>query len=49
MVAPGRWQLPGGSVEPPQDGEALDEAARAALAGGAEAVKEGADVLGVCS
>ncbi|MGW7367494.1 NUDIX domain-containing protein [Streptomyces sp. NPDC054841] len=26
-AAPGRWQLPGGSVEPPQDGEALDEAA----------------------
>ncbi|MFF3343178.1 NUDIX domain-containing protein [Streptomyces flavidovirens] len=26
-AAPGRWQLPGGSVEPPQDGEVLDEAA----------------------
>ncbi|WP_261801597.1 hypothetical protein [Streptomyces sp. ISID311] len=26
-AAPGRWQLPGGSVKPPQDGEALDEAA----------------------
>ncbi|MFD8978915.1 NUDIX domain-containing protein [Streptomyces sp. NPDC059564] len=24
-AAPGRWQLPGGSVEPPQDGEVLDE------------------------
>ncbi len=28
-AAPGRWQLPGGSVEPPQDGEALDESALA--------------------
>ncbi|MBG0818693.1 NUDIX domain-containing protein [Planomonospora sp. ID82291] len=26
-AAPGRWQLPGGSVEPPQDHEVLDEAA----------------------
>ncbi|MET7718726.1 NUDIX domain-containing protein [Streptomyces sp. NPDC005407] len=26
-AAPGRWQLPGGSVEPPQDGEVLDETA----------------------
>lgn len=26
-VAPGRWQLPGGSVEPPDDGEPLDLAA----------------------
>lgn len=26
-AAPGRWQLPGGSVEPPADHEALDEAA----------------------
>ncbi|MGW0753378.1 NUDIX hydrolase [Streptomyces sp. NPDC002587] len=24
-AAPGRWQLPGGSVEPPKDGEVLDE------------------------
>ncbi|MEU2159456.1 NUDIX domain-containing protein [Streptomyces sp. NPDC019396] len=24
-AAPGRWQLPGGSVEPPQDGEGLEE------------------------
>ncbi|WP_432135086.1 MULTISPECIES: NUDIX hydrolase [unclassified Streptomyces] len=28
-AAPGRWQLPGGSVEPPQDGEVLDESALA--------------------
>ncbi len=26
-AAPGRWQLPGGSVEPPEDHEVLDEAA----------------------
>jgi 8-oxo-dGTP pyrophosphatase MutT (NUDIX family) len=26
-AAPGRWQLPGGSVEPPGDHELLDEAA----------------------
>ncbi|MFD5268817.1 NUDIX hydrolase [Streptomyces sp. NPDC058335] len=26
-AAPGRWQLPGGSLEPPQDGETLNEAA----------------------
>ncbi|MFE6848714.1 NUDIX hydrolase [Streptomyces sp. NPDC057686] len=26
-AAPGRWQLPGGSVEPPGDGEVLDEGA----------------------
>ncbi|MCK7624423.1 NUDIX domain-containing protein [Streptomyces sp. RS10V-4] len=26
-AAPGRWQLPGGSVEPPRDGEVLDEGA----------------------
>lgn len=26
-AAPGRWQLPGGSVEPPEDGRQLDEAA----------------------
>ncbi|WP_455351330.1 NUDIX hydrolase [Streptomyces sp. SYSU K217416] len=26
-AAPGRWQLPGGSIEPPEDQEALDEAA----------------------
>ncbi|MEU4587067.1 NUDIX hydrolase [Kitasatospora aureofaciens] len=25
-AAPGRWQLPGGNVEPPQPGQALDEA-----------------------
>lgn len=26
-AAPGRWQLPGGSVEPPEDHEVLDESA----------------------
>ncbi|WP_395372671.1 NUDIX hydrolase [Streptomyces tubercidicus] len=26
-AAPGRWQLPGGSVEPPEEGEMLDEGA----------------------
>lgn len=26
-AAPGRWQLPGGSVEPPEDGAPLDTAA----------------------
>lgn len=31
-AAPGRWQLPGGSVEPPREGEALDESALAAQA-----------------
>ncbi len=28
-AAPGRWQLPGGSVEPPQAGEVLDESSLA--------------------
>ncbi|MER5970523.1 NUDIX domain-containing protein [Streptomyces sp. NPDC002055] len=31
-AAPGRWQLPGGSVEPPQSGAALDESALAGQA-----------------
>ncbi|WP_258056258.1 NUDIX hydrolase [Streptomyces sp. Ru62] len=31
-AAPGRWQLPGGSVEPPREGEALDESALAGQA-----------------
>lgn len=41
-AAPGRWQLPGGSVEPPQDGEVLDELA---LAG--QAARELAEELGI--
>ncbi|WP_329046734.1 NUDIX domain-containing protein [Streptomyces sp. NBC_01422] len=41
-AAPGRWQLPGGSVEPPQDGAALDAAS---LAG--QAARELAEELGV--
>ncbi|MFJ9080290.1 NUDIX hydrolase [Streptomyces sp. NPDC102278] len=41
-AAPGRWQLPGGSVEPPQDGERLEEAA---LAG--QAARELAEELGL--
>ncbi|MCG8971363.1 NUDIX domain-containing protein [Streptomyces sp. CL12-4] len=41
-AAPGRWQLPGGSVEPPQAGAVLDEAA---LAG--QAARELAEELGV--
>ncbi|MET9427867.1 MULTISPECIES: NUDIX domain-containing protein [unclassified Streptomyces] len=41
-AAPGRWQLPGGSVEPPQDGEVLDESA---LAG--QAARELLEELGV--
>lgn len=41
-AAPGRWQLPGGSVEPPQDGEILDEAA---LAG--QAARELVEELGI--
>ncbi|WP_420712534.1 NUDIX hydrolase [Streptomyces sp. CB00316] len=40
-AAPGRWQLPGGSVEPPQDGAVLDESA---LAG--QAARELAEELG---
>lgn len=41
-AASGRWQLPGGSVEPPQDGEALDEAA---LAG--QAARELVEEMGI--
>ncbi|MFF7534639.1 NUDIX domain-containing protein [Streptomyces bobili] len=41
-AAPGRWQLPGGSLEPPQDGEALDEAA---LAG--QAARELVEEMGI--
>ncbi|MET7313599.1 NUDIX hydrolase [Streptomyces sp. NPDC005134] len=41
-AAPGRWQLPGGSVEPPQDGAVLDESA---LAG--QAARELAEELGI--
>lgn len=41
-AAPGRWQLPGGSVEPPQDGAVLDESA---LAG--QAARELVEELGV--
>ncbi|WP_331762428.1 NUDIX domain-containing protein (plasmid) [Streptomyces sp. NBC_01527] len=41
-AAPGRWQLPGGSVEPPQDGEALDEAAL-----GGQAARELVEEMGI--
>jgi ADP-ribose pyrophosphatase YjhB (NUDIX family) len=41
-AAPGRWQLPGGSVEPPHNGEVLDEAA---LRG--QAARELAEEMGV--
>ncbi|WP_342448401.1 NUDIX hydrolase [Streptomyces durhamensis] len=41
-AAPGRWQLPGGSVEPPQDGALLDESA---LAG--QAARELFEELGI--
>lgn len=41
-AAPGRWQLPGGSVEPPRDGAVLDESA---LAG--HAARELAEELGI--
>ncbi|MFB9461728.1 NUDIX domain-containing protein [Streptomyces cinereospinus] len=41
-AAPGRWQLPGGSVEPPQGGEVLDEPA---LAG--QAARERSEELGI--
>jgi 8-oxo-dGTP pyrophosphatase MutT (NUDIX family) len=41
-AAPGRWQLPGGSVEPPCDGALLDESA---LAG--QAARELAEELGI--
>ncbi|MCT9093474.1 NUDIX domain-containing protein [Streptomyces sp. ASQP_92] len=41
-AAPGRWQLPGGSVEPPKDGEVLDESE---LAG--QAARELVEELGI--
>ena len=41
-VAPGRWQLPGGSVEPPLDGESLDEAAL-----GGQAARELVEEMGI--
>ncbi|GAA0916152.1 hypothetical protein GCM10009560_11100 [Nonomuraea longicatena] len=41
-AAPGRWQLPGGSVEPPEGGQVLDEAA---LRG--HAVRELAEETGI--
>ena len=41
-AAPGRWQLPGGSVEPPHDGEALDEAAL-----GGQAARELVEEMGI--
>ncbi|MGK5543414.1 NUDIX hydrolase [Streptomyces sp. URMC 127] len=41
-AAPGRWQLPGGSVEPPRNGAALDEST---LAG--QAARELAEELGI--
>ncbi|MFI5704825.1 NUDIX hydrolase [Streptomyces xanthochromogenes] len=41
-AAPGRWQLPGGSVEPPQGGDKLDELG---LAG--QAARELAEELGI--
>ncbi|WP_228982266.1 NUDIX domain-containing protein [Streptomyces sp. DH12] len=40
-AAPGRWQLPGGSVEPPQDGEALESTLAK------QAARELAEELGV--
>ncbi|WP_282090672.1 NUDIX hydrolase [Streptomyces tendae] len=43
-AAPGRWQLPGGSVEPPQDGAVLDDAALAC-----QAARELAEELGVAA
>ncbi|WP_454367810.1 hypothetical protein [Streptomyces ambofaciens] len=43
-AAPGRWQLPGGSVEPPHDGAVLNEVA---LAG--QAAREPAEELGVAA
>ncbi|MFF8387748.1 NUDIX domain-containing protein [Streptomyces kanasensis] len=41
-AAPGRWQLPGGSVEPPQDGQVLEASALAE-----QAARELAEELGV--
>lgn len=41
-AAPGHWQLPGGSVEPPRDGEVLDEASL-----GGQAARELVEELGI--
>jgi 8-oxo-dGTP pyrophosphatase MutT (NUDIX family) len=41
-AAPGRWQLPGGSVEPPDDGQVLDEAAL-----GGQASRELVEEMGI--
>ncbi|WP_225828507.1 NUDIX domain-containing protein [Streptomyces naphthomycinicus] len=41
-AAPGRWQLPGGSVEPPQAGEVLDESSLAE-----QAARELVEELGI--
>jgi 8-oxo-dGTP pyrophosphatase MutT (NUDIX family) len=41
-AAPGRWQLPGGYVEPPNDGDVLDEAAL-----GSQAARELAEEMGI--
>ncbi|WP_263303453.1 NUDIX domain-containing protein (plasmid) [Streptomyces sp. A144] len=43
-AAPGRWQLPGGSVEPPAEGAVLDDAALAC-----QAARELAEELGVAA
>ncbi|MEV7525609.1 NUDIX domain-containing protein [Streptomyces sp. NPDC091371] len=43
-AAPGRWQLPGGSVEPPGGGEVLDEAALRGQAARELAEETGVDV-----
>ncbi|MEU9719884.1 NUDIX domain-containing protein [Streptomyces sp. NPDC047976] len=43
-AAPGRWQLPGGSVEPPGGGEVLDEAALRSQAARELAEETGVDV-----
>ncbi|WP_309505391.1 NUDIX hydrolase [Streptomyces phytophilus] len=41
-AAPGRWQLPGGSVEPPEEGAVLDESGLAA-----QAARELAEEVGI--
>ncbi|WP_341860612.1 NUDIX domain-containing protein [Streptomyces flavidovirens] len=41
-AAPGRWQVPGGSVEPPRDGEVLD-----GVALGAQAARELVEEMGI--
>ncbi|MBX9399528.1 NUDIX domain-containing protein [Streptomyces sp. TRM72054] len=43
-VSPGRWQLPGGCVEPPHDGEDLDEAAL-----GGQAARELVEEMGIAT